>query len=462
MTVRRVALILGSALIVVSVLASVWMIQGNRQSSPREDVDPEYARFMQMASDGNEAQALELGDSLFKTLLDKKPGNPTLALLTNRLSIAEQISVPVTNSVRSNQPKLLEGIQGMGDLGLPPRRAEGGAAPASLLPPAREVYWTRLKAFTDTPVSSDLSTQQFAFCQRHYDLRMQDLSVKIGRQIVVTDPNSSENVCHALVLPLLYLHGRDDDWEQAEPLLALFSPAMLDVLSKFTLLQIERPQAAMAVAQYRAGVMGKEFSPIQWGLEAADACAANHRPDLAEQLLGMIIARIGDQDQAAQLQLKIIESYAQCRDYDMASQACEHILVGLSDVSLCGRIKVMRLGYLARENKVEQVIAETELAPQDPAYKPHLAQVLYLRWWALGKANRPEEAVQIAGQLMEQYANDPYVAPILLERATDALARQEYERCRELLTRLTTDFPDTESAKRAGDILSRLKGSLVE
>lgn len=459
MTARRLVPVLMLILIIVSVPVSIRIVRWSRQSSPGEVVNPEYEQFVQMADDNRRAQALELGNSLFKALLEEKPENPALVLLTKRLSAAEQIGALVMNGIRLGQPKLLEGIPDVEDLGLPPPVSADRVAPASLLPPAREVYWTRLREFADERISNGLSVQQVAFCNRYYDLRMQDLIVAIGRHVVVADPDSSENICYALVLPLLHLHGRDGDWEQMEPLLTLFSPTILDMLSKFALLQIERPQAAMAVAQYRARMIDREFSPAQWAADAAEACVASHRPDLAGQLLCMVAASTGDRDSAARLRLRIAESYARCGDYNVAAQICERILVDLPDTSLYGSIKVMRLGHLAREDKAEQVVVETRSALQDSRCGPHLAQVLYLRWWALRKMNRLEEAAQTAQRVLEQYPDNPCVAPVLLERATDALARQEYDRCRELLIKLTGDFPGSESAKRAQDILSRLTGS---
>ena len=78
------------------------------------------------------------------------------------------------------------------------------------------------------------------------------------------------------------------------------------------------------------------------------------------------------------------------------------------------------------------------------------------------KINQPDEAVQIGRQLIEQYPANPCIAPVLLERATDALARQQYNDCRELLTKLTKGFPETESAKRAKDILARMESNKVK
>ncbi len=462
MTARRPVPILILILAVVSISVLTVTVCRIRRCLPRKAIDPRYEQFVRMAEDGSKAEALELGDRLFNALLAEKPDDETLALLAKRLGVAKQIGTLVAGGVRSGQTKLLEGVAGVDDLGLAPPLPEDRGALVTLLPPAREVYWTSLGAFTSEPASGGLSARQAAFCRRYYDLRMQDATLEVGRQITVADPNSSENTCYAVVLPLLYLYGRDHTWGQVEPLLALFSPANLDTLSRFCLLQAERPQAAMALAQDKAKATGREFSPVVWALDAADVCITNHRPDLSEKLLCMVVADMRDRDTIAELRLKAANGYARCGDYGVAAQTCERIIADSPDTSLYGRTKATYLGYLAGQDKADQVIDETESVQQDPKCRSYLAQMLYLRWWALQKVKRQEEAAQIAQQLMEQHGGNPCVAPILLERATDALARQEYDRCRELLTRLIQNFPRTESAKRAEDILSRLKSSGIE
>ena len=286
--------------------------------------------------------------------------------------------------------------------------------------------------------------------------------MEIGRQVTIADPNSSENACYAVVLPLLYLYGRDHTWGQVQSLLALFSPANLDMLSRFCLLQAERPQAAMALARYKAEAMGREFSPTMWASDVVNVCVTSHRPDLSEKLLCVVVADMRDRDAIVELRLKVANGYARCGDYGMAAQACERIIEDSPDTSLYGRAKAMYIGYLAGEDETDRVIAETESVLQDSRCRSYLAQMLYLRWWALNKVKKYEEAAQIAQQLTEQHGGHPCVAPVLLERATDALSRQEYGRCFELLTRLIGDFPATESAKRAAGILNRLRGSGIE
>jgi len=457
MTIRGLAPIAASVLVVAMVSVSVRIVRWNRPPLPQEEIDPQYRQFMQMTVDGRREEALDLGGSLLAALRRDEPANPLLEALEKRLEAAEQVRDLVTSGIRGSQPALLEGIPGMEDLGLPPPASAEPSTLAPLLPSAREVYWTRLQVFSEEPASGSLSAQEVAFCRQYYDLRMQELATVVGHHVVAVDPNSSEDVCYALVLPLLHLQGRDDDWRQAEALLTLFSPAMLDVLSRFSLLQIERPQAAAALAQYRAQAKGEDFSPTSWAVAAADTCTAHHRPDLTERLLSMILTRVTDREATARLRLKIAESYARCEDCEKAARVCESILSDLPDVSVYGRITTLRLGYLAREEQAERVVLESQCALEDSRCEPHWAQILYLRWWALRRMERREEAAQVAEALLERYPENALTAPILLERATDALARSEYSESRRLLTRLVDGFPGSESAKRADDMLNRLK-----
>lgn len=453
-----------SGLILISVLfvVSIRAVRPGHEPSPGEFIDPEYERFVQTADGKERTQALELGDSLFKALLEQAPDNPALALLKQRLSVAEQINAIVISGTRPIPSSLLERIPGIEDLGLPPPLHAHGATRTLLPPPARELYWTHLRTFTGELALDDLPMQQATFLGRYYDLQMQDSIMRIARQIIVADPNSSENTCYALVLPLLYLCGRDNAWNLIETFLALFSPNQLDVLWQFSLLQAERPQASAQIARYQARMTGQDFSLAAWALNAADACVTNHRPDLAQKLLYIAIDVTKDRSKIAELRLKVAEGYARCGDFVVAARTCKQIADDLPDAPFYGKTMAMYFGYLAREAKADQIVTETQSALWDVRCKPYLPQILYLRWWALCKLNRQDEAVRIAQRLIEQYPGNPCIAPVLLERATDALARQQYDQCRQLLTKLTKDFPDTESARRAEEILARFKDSWIQ
>ncbi len=443
-------------LLLILILPSIWWY------SARGATDARYEEFVGWAQEGRQAEALDSGGRLFKTLVVQKPDNAALALLSRRLEAAQRIRTLIAGAVKSSQTRLLEGVAGLDDLGLTPSMSKNRDVPAALPPPAQELYWTHVSTFSGELALEGLPPHQAAFLDRYYNLQMQDSIMKIGRQIIVADPNSSENVCYAIVLPLLYLSGQDSTWDKAESLLALFSPHQLDMMWRFTLLQAERPQASTQIARCQAKMAGEQFSLMVRASAAADVCVANHRPDLAEKLLHMAIDDTKNRSKVVELRLKIAESYAQCGDYAVAAQMYKQIADGMSEASSYGRTMAMYFGYLARDAKADQIVTETEPALTDVRCKPYLPQILYLRWWALCKTNQHDEAARIAQRLIEQYPRNPCVAPVLLERATDALARQQYDTCRALLTQLTRDLPGTQSAKRAEDMLTRLRSNGIK
>jgi tetratricopeptide (TPR) repeat protein len=424
--------------------------------------DARYEEFTRLVREGKKAEALDLGGRLFRAVATQNSGTAALILLSKRLEAVHRLHAVITGAVKPSPSRLLEGVAGLDDLGPVPGVSPGRNVPAALPPPAQELYWTYLRAFTGDLALDGLAAPQAAFLGRYYDLQVQDSIMKIGRQVIVADPNSVENACYALVLPLLYLWGRDNTWDQMESFLALFPAQQRDLLWRFALLQAERPQASAQIAQCQAQMAGRDFFLTAWAPAAADVCVANHRPDLAQKLISMAMDGARDRNQVAGLRLKIVEGYARSGDYAMAARTCRQIAQDLPDSSLYGRIMAAYFGYLAREAKADQIVTETEPALGDPRCQPYLPQILYLRWWALCKTNRQDEAVRIAQRLIEQYPDNPCVAPVRLERATDALARQQYDRCQELLTKLTKDFPGTESAKRAEEILARFQASGIQ
>ncbi len=429
---------------------------GIRTFPARGASDTEYESFLRLVKDNRNTEALDLGGRLVRLAAAQNPDAAAFALVAQRLDAAQQIGTQVARVCKPSQTLLLDGLAGI-DGPKPASPAAQGQDRFAVLPPsARELYWTHWSVFTHALVLDDLPAQQAAFLSRYYDLQMQESILKIGRQVIVVEPNPSEDACYAIVLPLLYLHGRDNAWDQMGSFLALFSPLQLDLLWRFSALQAERPQASIQIASYRARAAGQEFSLAAWAADAVDLGLVNHRPDLAQKFLHVARDGVKDPNQSAELWLKVAEGYTRCGDYAAAAQVCKQTADDLPDSPLYGKITAIYLGYLAREGAVDRLITEAESALRDARCEPHVPRILYLRWWALCQVNRHDEAARLAQQLMERHSSHPCVAPVLLERATDALARRQYDRCRELLTRLMKDFPDSECAKPAGDLLATL------
>ena len=63
----------------------------------------------------------------------------------------------------------------------------------------------------------------------------------------------------------------------------------------------------------------------------------------------------------------------------------------------------------------------------------------------------------LEAQLLNEYRADPMVAPILLSRASNALARQDYGQARTTLADLVERFPQTKAATQAQRMLDKLR-----
>ena len=88
---------------------------------------------------------------------------------------------------------------------------------------------------------------------------------------------------------------------------------------------------------------------------------------------------------------------------------------------------------------------------------------MFVKWWAL--RHNLDESAKVAVlelEMLKKYGDDPVVAPILFARATDHLARQEYDSAYELLAQLVDKFPLTRSAAEGTKMLDKLKARLTK
>jgi len=60
-------------------------------------------------------------------------------------------------------------------------------------------------------------------------------------------------------------------------------------------------------------------------------------------------------------------------------------------------------------------------------------------------------------QILKDYSDDSIITPVILSRATDMIARQNYNQAFILLNQLIEKLPDTKSADQAKKILEKLK-----
>jgi len=447
-----------SLIIIIAILVSVHLSQ-NKHCCAQVKCNTSYLEYEQLTQDKHKASAMRVGHDLFQSLASKYPENAGLHDLQKRLEAAYNLVELITQSLESRRKKILVDISDLDILPeLPPVRVDEEES-AHLLPSAEHLYFTNLPSFSHKLRIQEVPATEAKFLSKYYDLRMQswiEKVVDITARASVTASESSALSHYSFVLPLLYLSEDNSAWNEPDFLLPIIGIDNLDTMSDFCLLRVERPRTALAIAKYKAKSEGSSFSLLDWSLAASGRCVENNRPDIAEKLLSAAIDSLSDNDKVAELRLKIAENYGKCGDDVRAAKLCAQIAKDFPNNSLYGKVMCSYFAYLTRQSKAQEILAEIDSALESQQCQRHLSQLMYLKWWALRKTDQQHLANQIGEQLISNYAENPCVAPVLLAQATDALSNQRYDRCRKLLVQLTKNFPQTNSAKQAEKILTRL------
>jgi hypothetical protein len=417
-----------------------------------------YIEFGQLIHSDQIAGAIEIGQGLFEILISKYPENANVQNLHKRLEVAKDLTVLITQGFKSNPRKALLDIANLGILPEFPS-IKVKEKYADLLPPAAQLYLVNLPTFSQELAIQEVLATESKFLHEYYDLKMQSYIRAIANTIsyvMITNPKLSGLSYYSFVLPLLYLSEDAPEWNNPKYLLDLKNICNLDDVSDFCLLQVERPNTAVAIATLKARYTGKNFSLVDWSLLASNKCVKNHRPDLAERLLQAAIVDIKNDNKIVELRLKIAENYGIYGDNAKAAKKTRQIAEDFPNSPLYGKIMYSYFAYLARESKVWLILTEIDQALEKSQCQRYLLQLMYLKWWALHKTNQQVLANEIGEQLIEYYGNNQYIAPVMLACATDALSNQHYERCKRLLSQLTKKFSHTNAAKQAQEILSLL------
>lgn len=415
-------------------------------------------RFERLAGDEHSGGAAKSSQTVFDVLLSKYPGHEGLIQFHKRLETARRLAEVVLSGLEMEQSGALAQLTDP-DLIAAPVVSGAQKDPSEVTPSAEQLYWTCLPTFSAEPNLQGLKIEETRFVHRYYDFEMQALVEQIcgeAAKTVLFQPEAGNLSCYAVVLPLLHMPEADRGWQSCDALFGVFGPKTLQAMSDFCLLSVERPRTALAISRYRARAAGTDFPLVAWVMEASEKCVDNHRPDLAERLLNVVVESLTDEHSVVELRLKIVEGYSRCGDYGKAATECAKVAEDFPHSPMYGRIMCLFLTQLAKQEKAEELLAGVDEVLQRRDYEAYRPQLMYLKWWALRKTNQHAAAGKVGQMLVKGYPQAECTAPVLLAEAADLLASQQYDECRRLLYRLVDDFPRTHSAVRAQKILGHL------
>lgn len=380
--------------------------------------------------------------------------------MQNRIEVAGVIKTRVLKAIeQTKQNNTARAYKGFFNDELMSKHALCMHNESTLVVPAERLFKRYVGRFVIPLDFSDLPVDVAAVIQQFYELQLKAYMEEITNNIKkdpTINPDNLELYEYGIVIPALAHCSVSED------ITLQFIRHIKDTnlgiyLGEFCLRRLNCPGLALKIAKHVFEAEQTESSVvIDWAIKVSQHCVEDYRPDLVEKLLRTVIDNLNDKDKIVELRLKIAESFSKCGDNVGATKECTQIVSDFPNSSLYGKVMSVYFAYLAKQSKPERIVQEIESALEMPQCQKYLLQLMYLKWHALRKTNRQTLANQIGEQLIKHYGDNPYIAPVLLSHAIDALSNMHYDRCQELLRQLIRNFPQTNSAEQAQEILDRL------
>jgi hypothetical protein len=431
----------------------------NTVSSGADDVD--FAAFRQALGDSDEAKAASMGNSILGRLEQRYRGDAGFRTYKSKLDASEFLAKEMISHLNQATSEAGDALADV----FTENNVDNQNALQSIAP-AKRFYETSVKLFSTPVAIAELPEQQRSFLAQYYDLTLRILTTEVakaGQGLAIAEPDFKGTHDYVLVLPLL--HASDQKPVNIDVLPRwMQTPGQLSALSDSCLLHFGSPFQAMTLAK-QAALVGKEpFSEIEFYGAAAKKCGAA-KVHIAVDSLNKALdcAAAGAPDIRVALQFEILQLWLDSGNHALAAGQARKIFESYPDHRESGKAIWQYYYAIVRSNDAEQILARIDEALRDQRCEAYRTKLMFVKWWAL--RHNLDESAKVAVpelEMLKKYGDDPVVAPILFARATDHLARQEYDSAYELLAQLVDKFPLTRSAAEGTKMLDKLKARLTK
>lgn len=430
----------------------------NSPNNNGENAGIQRSKFYQFYTSGQLERAWSLAEKKLQAFTVNPSKAACVRSVQERIEKIEHLKEKIQTGLKAHAQKEiadldLDDLAGLElpEIKLPERKRK--------LLPASHLYWLNQKPFTSSLETSGLSDTESQFLHDYYQVRSSEAALDIGREIVAFNQKSSNMICYAMVIPLISFEKLNSDG-QYDSLINMFDNEQLLLLSDFCLLECERPDVSLAIARYRAQKEDTPISILNWAEDLIDRCSGFQRPCLAGKIALLVEHKLKDPEDIVRLKLREAHSHSLAGDSALAARYCQSIVTEFPKTRLYGLIQARYFTYLSKQGEADCLLNEIDSHLEDTRIKAYRANLLYLKWWALNKTNRSEQAGILAGEIVGLYPDNKLVAPIILSQAMEALSEQKYDQCQQLLVKLTNDFAGTQAAQKAWNLLSSMKGQI--
>lgn len=445
----------------VLLLIYISVTAGSSRSVAEDiDIDGEagnFTAFQKALVASDDRLAMSVGNSLFSQLEGKYRGDGGFGALKSKLRAAEFLARQMESQLsKATGERMLAVTDEL--FGEKSKEVQGDSFST---PPAKRFYETSLGLFSKRVGTSKFLEEERNFLAQFYDMNLRILTnsiAKAGQALAIAEPRFKGTHDYVLVLPLLHVSDKNSINIDILPRW-MRQPGQLKVFSNSCLLHFGFPFHAMMFAKEAARIQGESFSEIDFYRSASKKCG-NSYPHIAADCLSKAISYVSDRepDMVVGLQFEMVQLWLDSRSYTLAAGQVRKIFEVYPDHKESGKAIWLYHYALSRNNNVDAILLDIDKAINDNRCEAYKARLMYTKWWALRrKRDETGRVAVLEYELLKQYGNDPMVAPVLLSRSTDLLAKGDYNGAYATLAALLEKFPSTKAAAQANKMLVRLK-----
>ncbi len=415
-----------------------------------------FAAFHKALEDQDDPKALSAGNTIFAHLEQRFKADAGFRAFKSKLDAAEFLARQMQQQLQkaTNMQMFLVADE------LFDKNGKTAGSNQVSIAPAKSFHQTSARLFSRPIRIGDLTDEEKSFLAQYYNLKLRTLTcatAKAGQALAIAEPSFKSTHDYVLVLPLLHVSEPRPVSIDVLPKW-MRRPEELDIFADSCLLHFGLPFHAMSFTRKSAQLRKSSFSETGFYRSAAKKCGTS-RPHIAADCLQRAIDCVKgkDTDEAVALQFEVVQLWLDSNNYSLAASQAHKISTANPNHEEAGKAIWQYYYSLSRSHNISQILAGIDEALNDRRCAVYKAKLMYIKWWSLRRTR--DQITRVAAlehELLRLYGNDPMVAPILLSRATDSLASQDYAGALESLTGLLQKFPSTNAAIQAKKMLGKL------
>ena len=422
-----------------------------------DNQEPNFTDFYQALEQDTDEQAAQTGQEIFKQIEQTYRADAGFGALKSKMIAADFLANQMVGQLKKATGRQMFAVAE--EIFEDKTRSKNKNSLS--VAPAKSFYETSQQIFSKPVRISELEAEEKKFLAKFYDLKLRILTsaiAKAGQALAIAESSFKGTYDYVLVLSLL--HASETQPVNIDVLPKwMRKSSQLDIFSDSCLLHYGFAYHAQSFARAAAQLDKRDFLQESFYKSASKKCA-KQLPRVAVDCLKRAIDSIDEKktDERIALQFDIVQIWLDSGNFTLAAGEAKSIADNFGDHKRSGNAIWFHFYALSRANNVKTILANINTAIADPRCSDYRPKLMYMKWWALRREK--DQTAQIAAlehQLITDYGDDVMVAPIMLSRATDLLAGQDYAGIFALLDQVQEKFPSTKAAQQAKKMVQKLK-----